>query len=123
LPGVKKLATGCKNKASERGYIMTEHGRHLRFPGKHKVYKASGILIQATSADINKEMWKLIDEMGLKLILNTHDSYGLSLPEGEDAKQIGMSLQNELAQRIPYLRVPLILELNGIGKNWWEALQ
>jgi hypothetical protein len=23
----------------------------------------------------------------------------------------------------PRLRVPLVLDLNGAGKNWWEALQ
>lgn len=123
LPGVKKLANGCKTKAEERGYIKTEHGRHLRFPGGYKSYKGSGLLIQATSADINKEMWKLLDELRLKLILNTHDSYGLSIPKGSDAEGIGMLLQNELMARVPYLRVPLILELNGTGDNWWQALQ
>jgi hypothetical protein len=123
LPGVQKLAKGCKAKAEERGYIKTEHGRHLRFPGKYKSYKASGLLIQATSADINKEMWKLIDERGDKLILNTHDSYGLSMLIGTDGKKVAQELQEAMKEKVPYLRVPLVLELNGVGNNWWEALQ
>lgn len=123
LPGVQKLAKGCKAKAEERGYIKTEHGRHLRFPGKYKSYKASGILIQATSADINKEMWKLIDERKSKLILNTHDSYGISAPIGTNGKAVAKELQDAMAETVPYLRVPLVLELNGSGPNWWAALQ
>ncbi len=122
LPGVQKLAKGCKAKAKERGYIKTEHGRRLRFPGGYKSYKASGLLIQATSADINKEMWKLIDEIGLKLLLNTHDSYGLSMHEGS-GKEVARDLQAAMAARLSWLRVPLILELNGEGSNWWEAIK
>lgn len=122
LPGVQKLAKGCKAKAEERGYIKTQYGRHLRFPGGYKSYKASGLLIQATSADINKEMWKLIDEFGIKLLLNTHDSYGLSMLEGSGAA-IAKELQSAMAERLPWLRVPLILELNGEGPNWWEAIK
>ena len=35
----------AKAKAEQRGYIFTRTGRHLRFPGKFKSYKASGLLI------------------------------------------------------------------------------
>lgn len=122
LPGVQKLARGCKAKANERGYIKTEHGRHLRFPGKYKTYKASGLLIQATSADINKEMWRLIDRLGIKLLLNTHDSYGLSMAAGNGAATAAI-LQQAMKEKLPGLKVPLILELNGEGSNWWEAIK
>lgn len=123
VQGVKTLADRCKMVAEERGYIKTKMGRRLRFPHKYKSYKASGILIQATSADINKRNWGCIeDALGNDghLILNTHDSYSLACPEDwrphfarvkeaiEDVSDIG-------------LRVPLILDLDGAGDNWWQA--
>ena len=123
LPGVKKLAEGCKRVAEERGYLFTRDGRHLRFPRKHKTYKASGILIQSTSADENKRNWMIINEAikgtGAKMLLNTHDSYSLSIPVGmeeEVAKKVKEAVEVDRG-----LRVPLILEVNKPGKNWWES--
>lgn len=123
LPGVKKLADGCKRKAEERGWIFTRYGRHLRFPNGWKSYKASGLLIQGTSADENKANWILINEAikgtGAKLLLNTHDSYSLSIPEGQErivAKRVKEAVEEDRG-----LRVPLILEVNQPGKNWWES--
>lgn len=123
LPGVKKLAEGCKKKAEERGYIFTRYGRHLRFPGKYKTYKASGILIQATAADENKKNWILINEAiagtGARLILNTHDSYSLSIPKGSEepvARRVKEAVEQDRG-----LRVPLILEVQKPGKNWWDS--
>lgn len=126
VPGVKVLAERARMVAEQRGYIKTRFGRRLRFPGKYKSYKASGLLIQATSADYNKRNWLRIEEaLGTDgqnghLILNTHDSYSLAAPEDwkpaykrvkeaiEDVSDIGM-------------RVPLILDLDGAGNDWWEA--
>ena len=123
LPGVKKLAEGCKAVAEERGYLFTRDGRHLRFPRKHKTYKASGLLIQSTSADENKRNWMLINEAlkgtGAKMLLNTHDSYSLSIPVGQEkeiAKKVKAAVEVDRG-----LRVPLILEVNKPGKNWWES--
>lgn len=123
IQGVKTLATRAKMVAETRGYIKTKMGRRLRFPHKYKSYKASGLLIQATSADYNKRNWLKIEEAlggDGHLILNTHDSYSLATPEDwrpyfkrvkeaiEDVSDIGM-------------RVPLILDLDGAGDNWWAA--
>lgn len=123
IQGVKTLATRAKMVAESRGYIKTKTGRRLRFPNGYKSYKASGLLIQATSADYNKRNWLCIEEAlggDGHLILNTHDSYSLATPEDwrpyfarvkeaiEDVSDIGM-------------RVPLILDLDGAGNNWWEA--
>jgi DNA polymerase I-like protein with 3'-5' exonuclease and polymerase domains len=123
LPGVKKLAMGCKQTAEQRGWLFTRYGRHLRFPKGYKSYKASGILIQSTSADENKLNWLRIDEAldgtGGKMLLNTHDSYSLSVPEGkslEIAKKV-----KEAVERDRGLRVPLTLEVQHPGKNWWES--
>lgn len=123
MTGVKKLADGCKAKAEGRGYIFTRRGRHLRFPHGYKSYKASGLLIQATAADENKQNWLLVDEAlrgtGGRLLLNTHDSYSLSLPE-DDAEKLARRVKT-LIEEDRGLRVPLILEVNEAGKNWWDS--
>ncbi len=123
LPGVKVLAKGCKKRAEERGYIFTRYGRHLRFPRGYKSYSASGILIQATAADENKKNWLLIDEAiqgtGARIIMNTHDSYSLSIPIGEE-KRVS-KLVKERVEEDRGLKVPLILEVNHPGNNWWES--
>lgn len=123
LPGVKKLADGCKKTAEQRGYIFTRRGRHLRFPKGYKSYKASGLLIQGTSADENKQSWICINEAleGTegKQLINTHDSYSLSLPIGEEeqlAKKVKKAVEADRG-----LRVPLILEVSHPGRNWWNS--
>lgn len=123
MPGVKRLAAGCKKTAESRGYIFTRRGRHLRFPRGYKSYKASGLLIQATAADENKQNWLIIDEAlrdtGGRMVLNTHDSYSMSLPE-DDAEQLARKVK-EMVERDRGLRVPLILEVNRPGINWWDS--
>ena len=120
---MEKLAKECRKTAERRGFIFTEYGRRLRFPKGYKSYKASGLLIQATAADINKHNWTLIDDaLGDRghLLLNTHDSYSMSIDPDhlesalKDVKDVVEGHQ---------LRVPLILDLNGVGKNWWEAVK
>jgi DNA polymerase I-like protein with 3'-5' exonuclease and polymerase domains len=123
VQGVKTLADRAKAVAESREQIRTRVGRRLRFPRGYKSYKASGLLIQSTSADINKRNWiKVGEALGDEghLILNTHDSYSMAVPEDwrpayqrvkaaiEDISDIG-------------LRVPLILDLDGAGKDWWSA--
>jgi len=122
VKGVRQLAEGCKSTAERRGYIFTYAGRRLRFPRGAHSYAASGKLIQATAADLNKENWSIIEEtLGNDghLILNTHDSYSMSLPE--DWKPYYEKVKREIEQ--PRLDIPLVMDLNGVGKNWWEALQ
>jgi DNA polymerase I-like protein with 3'-5' exonuclease and polymerase domains len=122
IPGIKKLAEKAEKTAKSRGYLRTFTGRHLRFPNGWKTYKASGILIQATSAELNKENWKMIEEEldgEGHLILNTHDSYSMCLPE--NWKPYYEAVESRLNNR-PYIRVPLRLELSGAGKDWWSAL-
>lgn len=123
LPGVMKLADGCKRVAGQRGYIFTKRGRHLRFPHGHKTYKASGLLIQSTSADENKMNWVLINEAlkgtGARMLLNIHDSYSLSIPEG-DTEKVARRVK-EFVEKDRGLKVPLILEINKPGVNWWDS--
>lgn len=123
MPGVKKLAEGAKAVAEQRGWVFTRYGRRLRFPNGFKSYKASGLLIQATSADENKKNWMLINESlkgtGGRMILNTHDSYSLSLPKDE-AEKLARDVKNSV-EKDRGLRVPLILEVQKPGHNWWES--
>lgn len=124
LPGIRELAERCTNEALSQGYVETYEGRRLRFPRGFKAYKASGLLIQATAADWNKQNWGIIDEVlngsNGRLLLNTHDSYGMSLEEGTwqaDYKAVKREIEGKKRSR-----VPLILDLNGMGNNWHEAL-
>jgi DNA polymerase I-like protein with 3'-5' exonuclease and polymerase domains len=122
IQGVRELADACKDKAEQRGYIVTKYGRRLRFPRKFKSYKASGILIQATAADINKENWGIIKEVlgdRGRLILNTHDSYSMSVDPAQ-VRAVWKDVKHAIQRDI--LRVPLKLDLNGVGRNWWEAV-
>jgi DNA polymerase I-like protein with 3'-5' exonuclease and polymerase domains len=123
IPGVARLAERETMKALRRGYIVTDAGRHCRFPRGHKAYKASGIKIQATAADLNKENWiraSLVRQFGGRLILNTHDSYSFSMPE--DRWREGFTVFKNSVEEPGRLRVPLILELTGVGENWWQAI-
>ena len=123
MPGVKELAERQKRLVEKRGYEETYFGRRIRFPNPRFSYKASGLLIQATAADLNKENWMIIDrQLGDEghLILNTHDSYGLALPE--DWEPLYGKVKQEIEEE-GRLDVPLILDWSGAGNNWWEALQ
>lgn len=121
LPGVKRLMKLASERALARGYIFTRYGRHIRFPKGWKVYKASGLLIQATAADINKDNIRIISEnlTDGRLLLNTHDSYSMSIQE--DVWESRFSNIKKLIER-PILKVPLLLELSGRGNNWWQAV-
>lgn len=122
IPGVKEFAAEAQRRAERRGYVFTKYGRRLRFPRGYRTYKASGLIIQATSADFNKENWSIIHEtLGDegRLLLNTHDSYGLSLPEGRE-EELAREVKHAIESR-ERSRVPLILEINHPGVNWWDS--
>lgn len=124
IPGVKELAEKAKQIAETFGYVQTRHGRRLRFPRKYKTYKASGLAIQATAADINKEMWLLCDKMdmgGSHLIMNTHDSYEINVRPGVDPESIKNNLQEGIRASVPWFRIPLVVDMNGVGINYWDS--
>jgi len=122
LPGVKSLADRAKQAAEAHGYVQTKHGRKLRFPRKWKTYKASGLAIQATAADINKQMWLITDEIDEgHLIMNVHDSYEFCVDVGTDAEAMKSRLQQQVRESVPWFRVPLVIDLNGIGSDYWGS--
>lgn len=123
IRGVRELAERARLVSESRGYLRTRHGRHIRFPRKYKSYKASGLLIQATAADVNKENWCLISEAlngRGRVILNTHDSYSLSV-KMDHLPQV----ENDIVEAVEreFLGIPLLLDRNGVGLNWWSALK
>lgn len=126
LPGVKALADKASRIAGARGYIRTKYGRRLRFPDKRFLYKASGILIQATAADINKRTIQILepvlDHYGGHLILNTHDSFSMSVPIGTE-KKCWVDCYDTVRSEFSWMNVPLMLELSGVGVNWWDAIK
>ena len=127
IQGVKELAARAKAAAEAHGYVQTKHGRRLRFPRKFKTYKASGLAIQATAADINKEMWLIADQMesetGNHLIMNTHDSYEINVKRGTDPLRLKKELQERIRATVPWFRIPLVIDLNGVGKDYWDAIK
>jgi len=124
VPGVKELMQKCKDAAERRGFIFTFTGRRIRFPSKRFTYKASGLLIQSTSAEYNKENWEIVEselEGVGHMILNTHDSYSMSMPEDNWREHF-----DRVKARIEQpgrARVPLVLDLSGVGTNWWDAIR
>ena len=124
MPGVKELAERASRLAGQFGYVETQFGRRIRFPHGQKLYKASGLTIQSTAADINKMNWLLIEqalEGEGRLVLNTHDSYGLSLPE--DWQPRWKRVKETVESGFPWFRVPIVLDLSGSGPNWWAAIE
>ena len=125
IPGIRELAKLAKSTAEKRGYVYTMQGRRLRFEGREKrfAYKASGLLIQANAADINKriirDVYKACRSLGGRLLLNTHDSYSKSLPESTTLSQL-KEIQ-AIVSDLDHVRIPLIMEINKGGKTWWES--
>jgi DNA polymerase I-like protein with 3'-5' exonuclease and polymerase domains len=123
VQGVHQLAERAKLLAEANEQIKTAFGRRLRFPRGYKSYKASGLLIQSTAADVNKRNWLVINEaLGSDghLILNTHDSYSMAVPE--DWKKYYKLVKEAIEDMSDIkLRAPLILDLDGAGSDWWSA--
>lgn len=122
MPGVLDLRDRAKEIALKYGYTQTQMGRKIRFPDPKWTYKASGLTIQATAADFNKKFLQeypnIIGDRG-RLMLNTHDSYSISV-DRDEVNNVYADLAEYTAG--DHLRLPLILEQNGVGNNWWEAL-
>jgi DNA polymerase I len=122
IPGVKSLADRAKQAAEAHGYVQTKHGRRLRFPRKYKSYKASGLAIQATAADLSKDMWLILSELEEgHQIMSVHDSFELSVKPGTDPVALKNRIQDQWRAGVPWFRIPLVLDLNGVGVNYYEA--
>lgn len=124
VPGVKELAHKASSIAKTRGYVRTLFGRHIRFPGKQFTHKASGLVYQGTSADLNKDNIIRICEYlaaecpNASLLLNIHDEYSVSIPPGADHH---LHELKRLVQNRPEIRVPIRIDFSFPAANWWLA--
>jgi DNA polymerase I-like protein with 3'-5' exonuclease and polymerase domains len=125
VKGVKDLAERAKRCAEQRGWCRTHSGRRMRFPRGHKSYAASGLVIQGTAADINKTALVVIEAALARhdsfLLLNVHDSFEFSIPLDKDPAEVCWDVIKSFQDSFPWVRVPMLLELNGTGKNYFEA--
>lgn len=123
--GVKDLAERAKKCAEQRGWVRTWSGRRMRFPNGFKSYKASGLIIQGTAADINKVALYTLEEALARhdsiLLLNVHDSFEFSIPLHKDPKVVCEDVLRSFTEAFPWMRVPMMLELNGTGHTYFEA--
>lgn len=126
VPGIREVAKQAKRIAKNRGFIKTMMGRHIRFPRGMGARKASGLLYQGSSADLNKLNMCLIAEYlesecpDGRLLLNIHDEYSVSLPR--DGKQVHHLCEiRRLIEDKPFLRVPIRIDFGRPSCNWLEA--
>jgi DNA polymerase I-like protein with 3'-5' exonuclease and polymerase domains len=122
IPGVKEMANNAKNIAGSRGYVRSYKGRHIRLR-KRELYKASGLIYQASAADVNKvnlvRLAEFAKKKGGRVVLNTHDSYDLSLPKDTDWEKT-MCECKKLCET-HNLRVPMVIDFSEPRENWYEA--
>ena len=126
VPGVREIAKKAKSIAKSRGYVKTILGRHIRFPRGYGVRKASGLVYQGSSADLNKLNICIISEYlksecpESRLLLNIHDEYSMSMVR--DKKSIGhLQELRRLIEDKPMLRVPIRIDFSQPSANWWDA--
>lgn len=126
VPGVKEIASRARTIAKSRGYVKTLMGRHIRFPGGMFTHKASGLVYQGTSADLNKDNIIRLSEYLQsecpegRFLLNVHDEYSISLPLDCDWKKHCTQMRDVIQHR-PEIRVPLRIDFSELAPNWWEA--
>jgi DNA polymerase I-like protein with 3'-5' exonuclease and polymerase domains len=122
------MANKAKSVALSRGYVRSIMGRHIRFPNGQFTHKASGLIYQSTSADLNKiniiTVSKFLRENieGSRLLLNIHDEYSMSVPLDCDwdhwGRQLRDAIQDSHKDRI---RIPIRLDFSELAANWWLA--
>lgn len=121
IPGVKEMADMASGIAATRGFVKTITGRRIRFPDKEFSYKASGLVYQGTSADLNKmnivTCFDTLQGTDSNYVMNVHDEYSLSLAPGDD--HLVREIQSQIQGR-GLLRIPIRIDF-AAGRNWWDA--
>lgn len=121
IPGVKEMAERASSIAQRRGYVRTILGRRIRFPDPEFAYKASGLIYQGSSADLNKmnivTVYDTLKGTDSHYTMNVHDEYSASMAPGDEhlIKEIQKQIQNR-----GMLRVPIRIDFTA-GKDWWDA--
>lgn len=132
IPGVNKLRRSVESVAKSRGFVRTQLGRRIRFPGGRGAHKGAGLIYQSNAADAMKI--KLIEvedflqsqpgaENGLRLTV--HDEFDMMLDPalrergvGEEIKHLLERFDGELTPL--KFRIPIRADF-GYGGDWWQA--
>lgn len=106
-PYVRELSKMARDRAEDRGYIITGGGRRLHFPqmsnGRYDYTKNSlNRLIQGTSADQMKRALIEIDRAGHFLQLQVHDESNCSVASEEEALAIGGIMRDVMPALVPF---------------------
>jgi len=128
IPDIKVLAKKASSIAKDRGHMFTLMGRHIRFPGGKKTYKASGLVYQGSSADCMKQKMVELhryfkDKQEGRLLLSVHDEINCSLPQGDERmrRDISEIMERYDGEETPIkLRIPILTDY-GQGSNWAVA--
>lgn len=127
VPGVKDFMGRAKKIVTSRGYLKTNMGRRIRMPDPRFAYKQHGLLIQATAADISKITWLVIEDVlkrvGGYILMSVHDSFEISVPQSVDEYALRGVIQSEVRKECSWFRIPLVIDLNGSGWNYYEAVK
>ncbi len=133
FPKVSEYLGGIKEKARDRGYVVTEFGRKRYIPELSASNKnvqhfgervAMNSPIQGTAADIIKiamiKVARRLEESGLdaRLLLQVHDELLIEAHKdcAEDVKRLLVECMESAAD----FSVPLSVEAN-IGRTWYDA--
>jgi len=129
---IKTFLDTLKDKAEQKGYAETLHGRKRFLPDIHSQNRtikaqaermAINSPIQGTAADIIKLAMIHIDgemtekKLKSKMLLQVHDE--LIFEVEEDELDIMKNLVQKGMETVVDLRVPLRIEM-GIGVNWYD---
>lgn len=121
LPFLKILAKLAKEKADERGYIITHSGRRCHFPlynGKYEwTHVALNRLIQGSAADQTKEAMLALDDAGFLIQLQVHDEIDSSVESPEQAEAMAQVMRETIKMQVP-VRVDVEL-----GASWGESMK
>lgn len=122
VPGVITMLKDAENLAKQRGFLYTLCKRQLHFNG-HTARKAAGVIYQSGAADINKRtvvrLQKFLESEGGALLVNVHDSYFCSIPEGKEHILIEAKRLAENHEDI--CKIPIRIDFNNVASNWATA--
>lgn len=122
VPFVRSLAHKAKDRADERGYIITALGRKCRFPleddnkNRRDTRKALNRIIQGSSADQIKKAMIDVDEAGYSFSIQVHDELDSSVNSPKE----GLAIAEIMREAIP-MTVPAKVDTE-LGPNWGDLI-
>lgn len=127
VPGIRNFLAKASSIAVSRGYVHTQLGRRIRFPGGKSTHKAGGLILQGTAADAMKmklvEIHKMLMDTPARLLLTVHDEINISIPPHAEEliSRISSCYDDFSSEKCEMnCRVPIISSAVA-AENWWEA--